>query len=492
MNDDDIRAKLLRRYEAAATTIKNALAEGSAEQDGEAVSDGESEVRDRDDEIAKCLDTLRQQAQKIIDLHGRKDDMAASAASIFTDLDALIETARSKFYAYRLDKLPPVWRRIFFDAHVLKTHHRLLLRGQTAEPLKDLLDFMSEQLDRAVIVAGKNAGSLGSRWTDETLSLLEKWEDDEAEADSRPAKRARRGSNESDDFLSSSEPFSRPPLSPDRITPRYNDWTLEKFEDYMNDSTSHPRPIIFTNQIQEWPALKENPWASRTYLLSRTFRGRRLVPVEIGRSYVDEGWGQELVPFRSFLEKYIDPPSQAQDDPATVGYLAQHDLFQQIPSLRNDITIPDFCWASVPGHPTDPTADKPKLEYPQLNAWFGPARTITPLHTDGYHNLLCQVVGTKYVRLYPPTVDKEVIRPRGEEMGVSMANTSELDVGVLEGWDDPEDLDQIELDAIKDDLKDVEYWECVLGPGDALLIPIGWWHYVRSLSVSFSVSFWWN
>lgn len=114
------------------------------------------------------------------------------------------------------------------------------------------------------------------------------------------------------------------------------------------------------------------------------------------------------------------------------------------------------------------------------------------LYIDGYYNLFCQVVGIKYVRFYLFMVDKEVIRLRGEEMGVSMVNISELDVGVLEGWDDLEDLDQIELDVIKDDLKDVEYWECVLGFGDVLLILIGWWYYVWSLSVSFFVSFWWN
>jgi ribosomal protein L16 Arg81 hydroxylase len=33
-------------------------------------------------------------------------------------------------------------------------------------------------------------------------------------------------------------------------------------------------------------------------------------------------------------------------------------------------------------------------------------------------------------------------------------------------------------------------FECELGPGDALYIPPGWWHHVRSLSVSFSVSHW--
>ena len=31
-----------------------------------------------------------------------------------------------------------------------------------------------------------------------------------------------------------------------------------------------------------------------------------------------------------------------------------------------------------------------------------------------------------------------------------------------------------------------------LEPGDALLIPQGWWHSAQALTVSFSVSFWWN
>ena len=32
----------------------------------------------------------------------------------------------------------------------------------------------------------------------------------------------------------------------------------------------------------------------------------------------------------------------------------------------------------------------------------------------------------------------------------------------------------------------------VLQPGEMLYIPPRWWHYVKSLSVSFSVSFWWK
>ena len=33
-------------------------------------------------------------------------------------------------------------------------------------------------------------------------------------------------------------------------------------------------------------------------------------------------------------------------------------------------------------------------------------------------------------------------------------------------------------------------WTCVLAPGELLYIPRGWWHHVRALSASFSVSFW--
>lgn len=86
-----------------------------------------------------------------------------------------------------------------------------------------------------------------------------------------------------------------------------------------------------------------------------------------------------------------------------------------------------------------------------------------------------------------------MMRPRSPEHGVNMSNTSGLDVGVLEGWDErPEGVSGEDVRRMKEELGGVEYWECVLEPGDTLVIPIGWWHYVRSLSVSFSVSFWWN
>lgn len=50
----------------------------------------------------------------------------------------------------------------------------------------------------------------------------------------------------------------------------------------------------------------------------------------------------------------------------------------QIQELRNDIVTPDYCFAGG-------------TEMKSVNAWFGPAGTVTPLHHDPHHNILAQV-----------------------------------------------------------------------------------------------------
>jgi ribosomal protein L16 Arg81 hydroxylase len=53
------------------------------------------------------------------------------------------------------------------------------------------------------------------------------------------------------------------------------------------------------------------------------------------------------------------------------------------------------------------------------------------------------------------------------------------------------DLDN--LDSVKfPKAEQLSFMDCILDEGEMLYIPPKWWHYVKSLSISFSVSFWWN
>ncbi|KAI9896996.1 hypothetical protein N3K66_008018 [Trichothecium roseum] len=497
-----------------------------------------AESRDDDDDSGDDVGSRLAAGSALVMLRWRRKRL--------TDLKS---TIYAKFYAFRYDRVPAALRVMYADVLVLLTYCKLLAAcvegradvvGEEKEDEEkddgdddegDVLDYVVEKLDRALITSGQ-AGTLGGTWIEGTLMLLDEFsqansdgdgDDDDDDRHPPDAKRRKKESSEeeaenvfsssssSSSFFSEEEPYGRPALTPSRECPRHEGWSLDRFEDYMNEpaaaaattGSAAPRPLVFTDLLRSWPALSDRPWRSVSYLLSRTLGGRRLVPVELGRSYVDAGWSQELMPFGRFLRNHVllDAPQQQQQEEQQKqkrAYLAQHDLLGQIPCLRRDVAVPDLCWADVPPHPAGgPGRDRPKLGSPSLNAWFGPAGTITPLHTDAYHNLLAQVVGSKYVRLYPPGA-AAAMRPRGEEHGVDMSNTSAVDLGVVEGWDEPpedEDGDGEGYSGVERDreaLRGVEYWECVLGPGDTLLIPMGWWHYVRSLSISFSVSFWWN
>ena len=60
----------------------------------------------------------------------------------------------------------------------------------------------------------------------------------------------------------------------------------------------------------------------------RKIAGHRLVPVEIGLKYTDDNWGQQLTTINDFIDSYVESPL-----PGKHGYLAQHQLFDQVSGL---------------------------------------------------------------------------------------------------------------------------------------------------------------
>jgi lysine-specific demethylase 8 len=158
---------------------------------------------------------------------------------------------------------------------------------------------------------------------------------------------------------------------------------LETF--LMEHMLGEGTPVVITGLVGGWPAAHR--WRDPAYLAAQA--GARTVPVEVGPHYLAAEWRQELMPLSRFLEAHVLCSAAAPPPAAGRGYLAQHALFEQVPSLRADISTPDYC--ALGGG-----------QLRAVNAWLGPAGTVTPLHHDPHHNILAQVVGAKYVRLYAP------------------------------------------------------------------------------------------
>ena len=421
-------------------------------------------------------------------------------------LDDLINLANEKFYAFPFKDVPACWRDLFRSGSLLKfsiiASRGSWGRSEQADVKFDeaQLNEMVKAMDMALIMVGKprHSATVGEAMDNvlEILQLIHEQGTELPKEDEPAAKRRKIVTKDhiwKDSFPDTSS-FVPPVLQPITKLADPDFMSFEKFMQRPRDPSTGSEPLILTGALDYWPARHERPWKSPSYLLSKTIGGRRLVPIELGRSYVDEGWGQKIITFQQFMDEYILNPTSLCS--TGTGYLAQHDLFAQIPALRNDISIPDYCYTSPPlPHHSSPLAEKhstvPKLEEPLLNAWFGPAGTISPLHTDPYHNILAQVVGRKYMRLYAPRESKNLYARGVEDGGIDMENTSALDVGLMEGWDGTEDerINALEMFSL---FREAQYVDIILEEGECLYIPVGWWHYVRSLSASFSVSFWFN
>lgn len=449
--------------------------------------------------------------------------------------DAILRLARERLHTYPYASVPILWRRAFTEASLYLTCQAIFQAldddgnadvvnspshcadqeaGKLSEGGGDWIQEVVEKLDMALIMAG---GAGREDDIERLFSMLEVYlEDSTANSDlqansSRPRptkKRLLYPSSSLWSYVGDSWPPPSATISIPTITQPIHTLTNPSMLDFQaHFSAPHPdgpQPLLIKGSMTHWPAMMrggERDWSSPDYFHKKTLGGRRLVPVEVGRSYTDEGWGQKILSWGGFVGEYIlgISPEQKKDGEGkkrTTGYLAQHDLFAQIPSLRKDIAVPDYCYIDIPPTSSLPSSSSsppissptpPPPSSPILNAWFGPPGTISPLHTDPHHNILTQVVGAKYVRLYSPRATANLYaRGKSEQGGgIDMSNTSfVMDV---EGGGGEEGGGKFPLFY-----KEVGYVECVLRAGEGLFIPRGWWHYVRGLEVSFSVSFWWD
>ncbi|KAE8740647.1 hypothetical protein FOCC_FOCC013795 [Frankliniella occidentalis] len=231
-------------------------------------------------------------------------------------------------------------------------------------------------------------------------------------------------------------------------------------ERFCTDHFLPKLPVKIKGCMMHWPASKR--WNDIGYL--QRVAGARTVPIELGSHYAHTDYSQKLMTIADFIEQHVVG--------GKLGYLAQHQLFEQVPELRADICEPEYCCLSDDSI----QVEEPANEGTDINAWFGPAGTVSPLHYDPKHNLLAQVVGTKRILLFPPEISPSLY-PHSDRL---LSNTARVD---------PEKPDYDQFPLFKNIAPPIE---CRLEAGEMLYIPPRFWHHVRALSTSFSVSFWWK
>lgn len=152
-----------------------------------------------------------------------------------------------------------------------------------------------------------------------------------------------------------------------------------------------------------------------------------------------------------------EPPSRLRQ-----LYIAQSSLADLPDELSRDLPTPRL------------VAEAGKGDTYASSVWLGLEPTYTPLHRDPNPNLFVQLRGSKSVRLLPPQEGEAVFRDVQARLGRWGGNSRIRGAEMMEG---PE----------RELLRDVVWeepgrplQEARLGPGDALFIPKGWWHSVRS------------
>lgn len=222
--------------------------------------------------------------------------------------------------------------------------------------------------------------------------------------------------------------------------------TMPTAAEFFDRYYSANRPVVLTDATRDWPA--RTRWTPGA--LKERF-GAVEIEVALGRD-PDPKCDANLDKYRTHmtLGEYVDRVLAAGET---------NDLYSVSNNRNMDRPELAALWDDV--H-VDETFFEPRSRDRAGSIWIGPRGTITRMHHDTTNILFCQFHGRKRVTLISPVRKAMLASLSGY---YSDRPTQEL-------------LADPEVDAHVVDLS----------PGDALFLPVGWWHEVRALDVSVSFS----
>eukprot|EP00850_Spirogloea_muscicola_P001155 SM000004S15025 [mRNA] locus=s4:799035:803238:+ [translate_table: standard] len=118
-----------------------------------------------------------------------------------------------------------------------------------------------------------------------------------------------------------------------------------------------------------------------------------------------------------------------------------------------------------------------KKEIASINFWMSFHASISSIHYDPYHNLLCVVSGRKTVSIWPPSAAASLY-----PMPLYGESSNHSAINLLQ----PDYKQHPQAANYRTLCKNI-----TLAAGDALFLPEGWYHQVDSERSTIAVNFWW-
>ncbi|KAM5346485.1 hypothetical protein ACJ41O_009490 [Fusarium nematophilum] len=268
--------------------------------------------------------------------------------------------------------------------------------------------------------------------------------------------------------------FGRDAGSPTTLLPASSKWFVHESED---SSTSSAKFSPYMNKFQEWPfpyelvtpslSNKEALLAFRNWLSSSEEQADQLLASILEPSIVDvesRTFFQLFAPLRLLVKALEFNQIQSSEQPEPVElYIAQSSLADLPRALQEDLPTPALVQRAGRG------------DVYSSSIWLGTEPTYTPLHRDPNPNIFSQLCSEKVVRLMEPRLGDRLyldVQTRIRQQGNSRIRTIEM----MEGKEREALHEAVwERDPLPEGL-----YEAELRPGDALFIPNGWWHSVKS------------
>lgn len=209
------------------------------------------------------------------------------------------------------------------------------------------------------------------------------------------------------------------------------------------------RPVIVEDVVREWPACSK--WTLG--FLKERF-GTEVVSFQRGRgadhrdAFVDHTRSAPLAEYIRLIESGGD---------TNAHYLIAHDRILDKPAFRPLLKDIHF----------DPRYFDGNRALGRVFFWLGPKGAITPLHRDLGNVFFAQILGEKRVKMFPSKQMHLVYNEVGYHSEVDLEDFS------------PEKFPLLGKALMLEE---------VIAPGELLFIPVGWWHWVKSLDITMTVT----